>query len=133
MARYEQIAITADFLDKNPKSYFVFPDNIQHVGTELSTLLRDHEHTFGFTTKKFGDLDNSSFYKPEEYSPIFFEELIRLKRLITNNPDKMFYITKMDCASINKYKIWENLIHHNLTLKLEKYDNVVFCWNDKLV
>jgi hypothetical protein len=133
MARYETVNITGDFLEKNPNSYYVFPDNFQHSGTELTTLLRDYEHTFGFTVKKFGDTDDSSFYKPEEYAAIFFEQLIKLKKLIEQNSDKTFYIAKMDCASINKYRIWETLIHHNLTLKLNKYNNVVFCWEDKLV
>jgi len=72
VATYENILITRDFLDHNPNAYYIFPENLQREGTELSTQLRDHPHALGFIVKKFSDTDEDSFYKPEEYSAIFF-------------------------------------------------------------
>lgn len=129
MATYENILITRDFLDYNPNAYYVFPENLQREGTELSTQLRDHPHSLGFVVKRFSDNDEGSFYKPEELSAIFFEELLKLKKVIQGRPEKTFYIANMKIPSVNRYKIWERLIYHNLVLKLEKFDNVVFCWN----
>ena len=131
MAKYENISITRDFLENNPATSYVFPDNLERVGCEMTSLLRDHPHAIGFITKKFPDLDEGSFYKPEEYSAVFFEELLKLKTNITKHPERTYYIASMKGPSINKYKIWEKLMEHNIVIKLQKFNNVVFCWDDK--
>ena len=131
MATYENTSVTQEFLDNNPNAYYIFPDNLERSGCEIYSHLREHFQAVGFVTKKFPDSDSGSFYKPEEYSAVFFEELLKLKRNIEANPEKTYYIACMKGPSINKYNIWEKLIHHNIVNKLQKFDNVVFCWDDK--
>lgn len=128
MAIYKNINITHEFLDSNPDSYFVFGDNLQKQGFGGAASLRDHPHAIGFITKKFPDNKDCSFYRPEEYSPVFFEELKKLSRIVGSKPQKTFYISQVGAGLANKYRIWELLIHHNLVSALEKYENVVFCW-----
>lgn len=130
MATYKNIKITQDFLDNNPNAYFIFGDNLERYGHGGAAKLRDHPHAIGFITKKFFDNKDESFYKPEEYSPVFFEELDKLKKIIQKRPDKTFYISMLGGGLANKYKIWERLIRHNLVRALTELDNVVFCWPD---
>ena len=128
MATYKDILITQDFLDSNPDSYFVFGDNIIREGMGGAASLRYHPHAIGFITKKFPDNQVESFYKPEEYSEVFFEELNKLKIIIEKRPDKKFYISQLGGGLANRFNIWEKLIRHNIVRSLEKYDNVIFCW-----
>lgn len=132
MATYKNIEITQDFLDRVPNAYFIFGDNLERCGYGGAAALRDHPHAFGFITKKFPDNRDSSFYTPDEYQEVFFEELYKLVKTVERRPDKTFYISQLGAGLANRYKIWEKLIHHNLVLSLEKYDNVVFCWNEDL-
>jgi hypothetical protein len=133
MATYRNITIDANFLDSHPNAYFIFGDNLQKKGYGGAAILRDHPHAIGFITKKFPDNDDSSFYKPEEYSSVFFEELDKLKKIIETRPDKTFFISQLGGGLANKYRIWQRLIRHNLVRVLKNYNNVVFCWNDSLV
>ena len=130
MAIYKNLKITQEFLDNAPNAYFVFGDNLERWGHGGAAKLRDHPHAIGFITKKFPDNKDESFYKPEEYSPVFFEELEKLKRIIQKRPDKIFYISQLGGGLANRYKIWEKLIRHNLVRSLTDLDNVVFCWPD---
>lgn len=130
MAKYENLIITEEFLEQNSNSYFVFGDNLQRWGHGGAAALRDHPRAIGFITKKFPNSKDESFYKPEEYSPVFFEELDKLKKLIERQPDKTFYISQLGGGLANKYFIWQKLIRHNLVRELEKFENVVFCWSD---
>lgn len=132
MALYKNIIITQEFLDSNPDSYFVFGDNLERWGHGGAAKLRDHPHAIGFITKKFPDNKDGSFYKPEEYSPVFFEELKKLEKVISKRADKKFYISQLGGGLANKFRIWESLIRDNLVRSLEKYKNVVFCWDDNL-
>ena len=132
MAIYKNFTVTLEFLDSNPDSYVVFGDNLTRKGTGGAAKLRVHPHAIGFITKKFPDNDISSFYRPEEYSPIFFEELEKLATLIKRKQDKTFYITQLGAGLANRFSIWQKLIHHNLVAKLENFDNVIFCWNENL-
>jgi hypothetical protein len=132
MATYKNIEITKQFLDRIPNAYFIFGDNLERYGYGGAAALRDHPHAFGFITKKFPDNRDTSFYTPEEYQEVFFEELYKLVKTVERRPDKTFYISQLGAGLANRYKIWEKLIHHNLVLSLEKYDNVVFCWNEDL-
>jgi hypothetical protein len=128
MAIYKNIIITQEFLDSNPNVYFIFGDNVIREGMGGAAHLRYHPHSIGFITKKFPDNKSESFYRPDEYSEVFFEELKKLKTIIQKRPDKIFYISQLGAGLANKYKIWEKLIHQNLVNTLEIYDNVVFCW-----
>lgn len=128
MAIYKNIEITEEFLEKHPNAYFVFGDNLARQGYGGAATLRDHRRSVGFITKKFPNNNDDSFYKPGEYSPVFFEELAKLEALVKAKQDKIFYISKVGGGLANRYRIWELLIYHNLVMKLEKYNNVVFCW-----
>jgi hypothetical protein len=130
MAIYKDIKITQEFLDNNLDTYFVFGDNLERRGHGGAAKLRDHPHAIGFITKKFPDNKDNSFYKPEEYSSVFFEELEKLKRIIEKRPDKTFYISQLGGGLANRYYIWQKLIRHNLVRTLEKFKNVIFCWDD---
>jgi len=130
MALYKDLIITQEFLDNNPNAYFVFGDNLERCGYGGAAQLRDHPHSIGFITKKFPDDHDGSFYKPEEYTPVFFEELKKLKIIIEKRPEKMFYISQLGGGLANKYYIWQKLIRHTLVRNFEKFDNVVFCWGD---
>ena len=130
MATYKNILITHELLDSEPNSYVIFGDNLIHRGFGGAAKLRDHPHAIGFITKKYPDNKDESFYRPEEYSPVFFEELEKLKKLVKSKPDKKFYITQIGGGLANKFYIWEKLVRHNLVRVLEPYDNVVFCWGD---
>ena len=132
MAIYKNIQITHEFLDCNPSAYFVFGDNLERWGHGGAAKLRDHPHAIGFITKKFPDNKDGSFYKPEEYSPVFFEELKKLKLIVEQRPGKTFYISQLGGGLANKFRIWQKLISHNLTKELEKFDNVIFCWEENL-
>ena len=132
MAIYKDIIITQKFLDSNPDSYFVFGDNIIREGMGGAASLRYHPHAIGFITKKFPDNQSESFYKPEEYSEVFFEELKKLKTIIEKRLEKTFYISQLGGGLANKFRIWERLIRHNLVRSLENFDNVIFCWEGNL-
>lgn len=124
------MTITDTFLDSNPNAYFVFGDNLIREGMGGAAALRYHPHAIGFITKKYPDNRVESFYKPEEYSAVFFEELEKLKKIIEKRPNKTFYISQLGGGLANKFLIWQKLIRHNLVKALEKFDNVVFCWSD---
>lgn len=130
MAIHKTIEITEQFLDSNPNAYFVFGDNIERCGMGGAAKLRHHPRAIGFITKKFPDNNLTSFYRPEEYSPIFFEELSKLKKTIEKNPNKIFYVSKLGAGLANYYRIWEFLICHNLIFALSEFPNVIFCWED---
>jgi hypothetical protein len=128
MAIYNSLTVTESFLDDNSNAYFVFGDNLERRGTGGAAKLRFHKRAIGFITKKFPDNRDESFYKPEEYSLVFFEELEKLEIKIRNSPNNIFYISQLGAGLANKYRIWEKIINHNLVKKLENFDNVVFCW-----
>jgi len=130
MSKYQNAEITQIFLDENPNAYFVFGDNLERHGYGGAAKLRDHPRSIGFITKKFPDNKDESFYKPEEYSPVFFEELKKLKVIIQKQPNKTFYISQLGGGLANRYKIWEKLIRHNIVRDLSQFENVIFCWSD---
>ena len=80
MAIYKNITITENFLNLNTNAYFIFGDNLTRKGMGGAAKLRLHPHSIGFITKKFPDNNDNSFYMPEEYAPVFFEELEKLKK-----------------------------------------------------
>jgi hypothetical protein len=129
MSTHKNIKITEQFLDTNPDSYFVFGDNLIRQGYGGAAILRDHPQAIGFVTKKFPDNRDTSFYDAEEYESLFFDELENLKKRIETEKDKTFYISQLGGGLANRYKIWEILIKPNIEGLLNKFDNVVFCWD----
>lgn len=132
MALYRNININEKFLNETPNAIFVFGDNLERKGNAGAAILRNHSRSYGFITKKFPSNFDNSFYTPSEYSSVFFEELKKLEEKVKFNRKNVFYISKLGAGLANKFRIWELLIQHNLTLALEKYNNVVFCWDGSL-
>ncbi len=132
MALYKKIQITETFLNNDKNTYFVFGDNLIKQGYGGAAILRDHPRAIGFITKKYPDNSDNSFYRPTEYSKVFFEELHKLKVNIANNPNKKFYVSQLGAGLANKFHIWEKLIHHNLVKELQDFKNVIFCWEENL-
>lgn len=128
MAKYENFIMSKNFLDENKRAIFVFGDNTIRQGYGGAAALRDHPQSYGFITKKFPDNQDSSFYKPNEYSIIFFDELVKLRENIQNEPFKTFYISQLGGGLANKYYIWENIIKQGLEKNLKDFPNVVFLW-----
>lgn len=129
MAKYENFIMSEDFLDKNKRSIFVFGDNILRQGYGGAAALRDHPQSYGFITKKYPDNHDTSFYRPNEYSIIFFDELVKLREYIQEEPFKSFYISQLGAGLANKYFIWENIIKQGLEKNLQQFPNVVFLWD----
>lgn len=128
MARYENFIMSEDFLDKNKRAIFVFGDNTLRQGYGGAAALRDHPQTYGFITKKYPDNHDTSFYKPDDYLSIFYDEMIKLREVISDEPFKTFYISQLGAGLANKYNIWENVIKNGLEKNLQQYPNVVFLW-----
>lgn len=128
MARYENFIMSENFLDKNKRAIFVFGDNTLRKGYGGAAALRDHSQTYGFITKKYPDNHDTSFYRPSDYSVIFYEELLKLREYIQEEPFKTFYISQLGAGLANKYYIWENIIKQGLEKNLQQYPNVVFLW-----
>ena len=130
MASYQDIQITNQFLNNNPDALFVFGDNLIRKGYGGAAVLRDHPQAIGFVTKKFPDNRDTSFYDPAEYESLFFQELKKLENEIESKPDKTFYISQLGGGLANRYNIWGVLIQPNIVGKLQKFNNVVFCWKE---
>jgi hypothetical protein len=130
MASWNNIVITKKFLDENPRAIFVFGDNTQRNGYGGAAILRDHPQSYGFITKKFPDNEDESFYRPKEYTMIFFDELVNLREKIKEEPFRRFYISQLGGGLANKYKIWETLIKIGLEKNLKEYPNVIFLWDE---
>jgi flavin-dependent dehydrogenase len=129
-AKYENLIVTEEFLNKDPNAFFVFGDNLEQRGTGGAAKLRHHPRAIGFVTKKAPDHQPKSCYTVDEYSKVFFKLLNQLKEHIVKNPTRKFYISKLGAGLANRYMIWELVIKHNLTEELAGYDNVVFCWDE---
>jgi hypothetical protein len=128
MAKYQNFIMTENFLDSNPKAIFVFGDNTIRQGYGGAAILRDHPQSYGFITKKYPDNEDKSFYRPKEYSGIFFDELVNLREKIKEEPFKIFYISQLGGGLANKYNIWETIIKNGLEKNLQEFPNVVFLW-----
>lgn len=117
--------IDRKFLRKNPDHIFVFGDNLLRVGKGGAAALRDEPNTYGFITKRKPDHNDSSYYTPEEYKPVFEEELKKLITLIETH-ESIFMISKLGAGLANKYSIWEEVIEPQLKDRLSEFNNVVF-------
>lgn len=119
--------LTAKILTDNPNWVFVFGDNTLRRGLGSAAVLRYHPQSLGFITKKFPDYKDTSFYTPEEYLPIYKQEIEKLKQNILKNPDKIFLISLLGAGLANKYKIFESIIQPSIKADLD-LPNVKFLW-----
>lgn len=122
------MVVTREFLEKNPNVVFVFGDNQLRRGKGGAAALRDCKNTYGFITKKYPSNNDDAFFTPEEYEPVFQEELAKLCDTIQKNPDKMFLISKVGGGLANKYNIFEEVIAENLIEALENFENVTILY-----
>lgn len=125
----KEIIITEEYLRQNKDHIFVFGDNLLGVGYGGAAVLRDEPNALGFITKKKPNNKDSSFYKPDEYQPVFEQELKSLTKEIENCPEKTFLISKLGAGLANKHLIWEKVIKDGLKT-LKKYSNVVFLFDE---
>lgn len=116
--------ITKDYLANNPDHIFVFGDNTLRYGKGGAAVLRDVPNTYGFITKKMPNNRVESFYKPQEYLPVFMKEMEKLIDRIEAEPEHTFLISKIGSGLANKYKIYELIIKPILAKLDEKYGNV---------
>lgn len=107
---------------------FVFGDNYQRKGYGGGAKLRDETNTYGFVTKKRPDNADTSFFKPDEYKPIFEKELKKLEHVISDNPEKMFLISKIGSGLANRYNIFQKIIQPGIKSLKNRYSNIVFLW-----
>ena len=121
------MVITREYLRANPNSVFVFGDNLLRQGRGGAAILRNELNTRGFITKKAPNNEDSSFYRPDEYRPIFQKEMYDLAWIIFDNPDRTYFISKLGAGLANRYKIWENVIQPGVGY-LRGFPNVVFLW-----
>jgi len=128
MASFQKLEDISQLLDNQPQSYYVFGDSLQKESGEISSFSK-HPRALGFIVKKFPDNLDGSYYRPEEYVPIFFDELKKLKNKINTEPEKIFYVSPIGTGPANKFYIWEKIIRPFLTHEFKKNVNVVFCWD----
>lgn len=129
-ATFKRIEITEAFLNTNPDAYFVFGDNLQKQGLGGAAKLRKHPKAIGFVTKKAPNELLASYFKPEEYASVFFDQLKQLENHVKNNQRHTFYVSKLGSGLANRHYIWQKIIKHNLVSSLGEYANVVFCWDE---
>jgi hypothetical protein len=122
--------ITESYLKENPNHIFVFGDNTQRVGKGGAAKLRHLPNTYGFITKKFPNNLQESFYRPLEYYTVYLDEIIKLKRLIENSPDKYFLISPIGEGLANRHRIFETIINPSIRYHLKDYPNVEYLWEE---
>jgi len=117
--------ITRDYLRANPDHIFVFGDNLVRKRHGGAAKLRDEPNVYGFVTKRYPNMKDGSFYRPDEYRAVFKEEMVKLEAEIQSNPGKTYLISRVGAGLANRYHIWEMVILPQIH-KLEKYPNVRF-------
>lgn len=118
--------ITKEYLRKNPNHIFVFGDNVLRTGHGGAAVLRDEPNTYGFITKKIPNNEDSSFYTPEEYLPVYIKEIEYLKEEIEQHPDKLYLISKIGSGLANKFKIFDKIISVSFKYDLKDYKNIQY-------
>lgn len=118
--------ITKKYLKNHPNHVFVFGDNTVRKGYKGGALLRSEPNSYGFITKKYPNNQSTSFYRPEEYEKIFWQELKLLEQLIEREAEKTFLISQLGGGLANRYHIYEKVIAPNLKEELKQYPNVEF-------
>lgn len=122
-----QVFITREYLRANPNHILVFGDNYSRKGTSGAAILRDEPNTYGFITKRKEDHEDDSFFKPEEYLPVFERELQQLINIIKANPDNKYLISPVGSGVANKYDIFYYVIKDRIRV-LEQFPNVEFLY-----
>jgi len=117
--------ITAEYLQKNTDKVFVFGDNLIRKGIGGAAYLRRQPNTYGFITKRYPDNKDKSFYKPDEYLPVFENEMVRLIKEIEMHRDRTYLISKLGAGLANRYHIYEHIILPRIGV-LRRYENVKF-------
>jgi hypothetical protein len=120
--------ITRQYLKEHRDEIFVFGDNTSRSGTGGAAILRNEPNVYGFITKKLANHESDSYYRPNEYEPIYERELRRLKKVIADNPNKTYLISKIGAGLANKYNIFEKIIEPRIRKDLEEFKNVRFLW-----
>jgi len=116
--------VTEQFLKDNKNICFVYGDNRVHKGRGGAAKLRYSKNSLGFVTKKYPDLQDISYFLPEEYLPVYYVEIIKLKEFIKQNPqyDKIL-ISKIGGGLANKYGIFESIIEPRIKKDLSEFGN----------
>jgi len=126
--KMEEIFIDRRYLQEHPMEILVFGDNTIHRGFGGAAELRDEPNTYGFITKRYPSNHIESFYGPEEYAPIYLEEMVKLKKVISDNPERTYLISKLGAGLANKYHVFEKVIEPVIRQDLAGYKNVKFLW-----
>lgn len=121
--------VTKEFLRIHPNCVFVFGDNLLHYGKKGAAILRDEPNTLGFITKKAPNNRDCSFYKPDDYLPLFEVMLQSLRKHIIDNQNKLYLISKLGSGLANRYRIWEEVIRDGLE-PLRVFPNVIFLFEE---
>lgn len=108
------LEITEQYLIDNPKHCFVFGDNLRRFGIGGAAKLRHLPNTYGFITKKAPTHNPDDYYKPQEYTVIFENEVAKLLKEIKKDKYDLWLISKIGAGLANKYNIWENVISFNI-------------------
>jgi len=119
--------ITREYLRANPNHVFVFGDNLLRKGKGGAAELRDEPNAYGFITKKYPNNEDASFYRPDDYRPMFHREMSTLYEFVGKHPEKTFLITPLGAGLADRYKIWEQVIRPGLEY-IRAFPNVVFLW-----
>jgi len=124
-----EIFIDQQYLREHPNEVFVYGDNLLRIGYGGAAALRDEPNTYGFITKKAPSGNKQDYYKPDEYEPVFYSELDKLIKIIKENPDKTYLISKIGADLANYYGIFEQIIEPKLHILLKNLSNVYFLWD----
>lgn len=116
--------VTERYLDDHPNVIFVYGDNLLHQGRGGAAALRWHPQAYGFVTKRRPSLSERSYYRPDEYRPVFDQELARLRDEIQSHPDRIYLISKLGSGLANRYHIYDEIIGPVLQKLSQDYPNV---------
>lgn len=119
--------ITKQYLKEHPNEIFIYGDNLLRYGTGGAAKVRYCPNTWGFVTKKAPNNYDTSFYRPDEYRPVFEEEMVKLIPVICAWQTKTFLLSPIGSGLANRYHIWEEIIREGLEV-LRKYPNVKFLY-----
>lgn len=103
-------------------------DNLLRRGRKGAAALRDLPNTFGFVTKKAPSWEDSAYFRPADYEPVFRRELRRLRAEIEAHPEKTYLISRLGAGLANRFRIWETVIRPGLAV-LRRYPNVVYLFD----
>jgi len=119
--------VTEQFLKDNKNILFVFGENRLAKGKGGAAKLRGLKNSVSFVTKKYPDLQDISYFTPDEYLPVYYVEMIKLKEFLkATNFDKVL-ISKIGGGLANKYGIFEQVIEPRIKKDLSEFgDKIVY-------